>query len=89
MDRWYRDPQAARGHTGARAGRSRAARLACRALAWRARRFDDPRLRAGAIIRLEGLGPSFSGDYRVTSATHTISSSGYRTSFRVRKEIIP
>ena len=49
----------------------------------------DPRLRAGAIIRLEGLGPSFSGDYRVTSATHTISSSGYRTSFRVRKEIIP
>lgn len=49
----------------------------------------DPRIRAGAIIRLDGLGPSFSGDYRVTSATHTINSGGYRTSFRVRKEIIP
>ena len=49
----------------------------------------DPRIRAGAVIRLEGLGPDFSGDYRVSSATHTIDSSGYRTSFEVRKELIP
>ena len=49
----------------------------------------DPRIRAGAVIRLEGLGPDFSGDYRVTSATHTIDAGGYRTSFDVRKEIIP
>jgi hypothetical protein len=49
----------------------------------------DPRIRAGAIIRLDGLGPTFSGDYRVTSATHSIGASGYRTAFQVRKEIIP
>lgn len=49
----------------------------------------DPRIRAGAIIRLDGLGPDFSGNYRVTSATHTIDGSGYRTAFSVRKEILP
>jgi hypothetical protein len=49
----------------------------------------DPRIRAGAVIRFEGLGPDFSGDYRVSSATHTMDSSGYRTSFEVRKELIP
>ena len=35
------------------------------------------------------MGPDFSGDYRVTGATHTIDGSGYRTSFEVRREIIP
>lgn len=49
----------------------------------------DPRIRAGAVITLEGLGPDFSGNYRVTSATHTIGSGGYRTNFQVHKEIIP
>jgi phage protein D len=49
----------------------------------------DPRIRAGAVIRLDGMGPDFSGDYRVTSATHTIDGSGYRTSFEARREIIP
>lgn len=49
----------------------------------------DPRIRAGAVVRFEGLGPDFSGDYRVSSATHTIDSNGYRTSFQVRKELIP
>lgn len=49
----------------------------------------DPRIRAGAVITLEGLGPDFSGNYRVTSATHTLNSGGYRTNFQVRKEIIP
>jgi phage protein D len=51
--------------------------------------IGDPRIRAGAVIRLEGLGPDFSGDYRVSSATHTIDGSGYRTAFEVRKEILP
>src|SRR5262249_2299965 len=32
----------------------------------------DPRIRAGTVVRLEGLGPDFSGDYRVKSATHSI-----------------
>lgn len=47
----------------------------------------DPRINAGSVLRLEGLGVEFGGLYRVTSATHTIDSSGYRTSFEVRKEI--
>jgi uncharacterized protein len=51
--------------------------------------IGDPRIRAGAVIRLEGLGPDFSGDYRVSSATHSIDSGGYRTNFMVRKEILP
>jgi uncharacterized protein len=49
----------------------------------------DPRIRAGAVIGLDGLGPDFSGNYRVASATHTIDGSGYRTTFEVKKEIIP
>ena len=49
----------------------------------------DPRIRAGAVIRLDGLGPDFSGDYRVSSAVHAIDAGGYRTSFEVRKELIP
>lgn len=49
----------------------------------------DPRVRAGAVVRFEGLGPDFSGDYRIASATHSIDSSGYRTQFRARKEILP
>jgi phage protein D len=49
----------------------------------------DTQIRAGAMIRLDGLGPDFSGDYRVVNATHSIDSGGYRTSFQVRKELIP
>lgn len=47
----------------------------------------DPRIRAGGVLRLEGLGEQFGGLYRVTSATHTLDGGGYRTSFEVRKEI--
>ena len=49
--------------------------------------IGDPRIKAGAVIDLEGLGDQFSGLYRITSATHTLDSSGYRTSFDVRKEV--
>jgi hypothetical protein len=49
----------------------------------------DPRIRAGAVIRLENLGPDFSGDYRVATATHQIGPNGYVTEFEVFKEIIP
>jgi phage protein D len=49
----------------------------------------DPRIRAGTIIRMEGLGPDFSGDYRVSSASHSIDTGGYRTGFQCYKEIIP
>jgi phage protein D len=46
----------------------------------------DPRIQAGSLLRLEGLGERFGGFYRVTSATHTIDSGGYRTNFEVRKD---
>ena len=51
--------------------------------------IGDPRIRAGAVIRLEGLGPDFSGNYRVASATHSLDGGGYKTSFEVKKEILP
>ena len=47
----------------------------------------DPCIRAGTVLRLLGLGVRFGGLYRVTSATHTIDTGGYRTRFDVRKEI--
>jgi phage protein D len=49
----------------------------------------DPTIVANTVVEFDGLGPDFSGNYRVTQATHTIDSSGYRTNFKVRKEIIP
>lgn len=49
----------------------------------------DPRIRAGAVIKLDGLGVDFSGNYRVTKATHSLDTSGYRTSFEAQREIIP
>lgn len=49
----------------------------------------NPEIRAGAVIELQGLGPDFSGNYRVSSVTHSIESSGYLTHFEVRKELIP
>jgi hypothetical protein len=47
----------------------------------------DPVIRPGAVVRIEGVGAQFGGYYRVTSSTHTIDASGYRTQFDVRKEI--
>ncbi len=49
--------------------------------------IGDPRIQAGTVLQLEGLGMQFGGLYRVTSATHTIDGGGYRTNFEVRKEI--
>lgn len=44
-----------------------------------------PRLRAGTLVELDGLGPRFNGRYRVTSATHSMGGGGYRTSFHARR----
>jgi hypothetical protein len=49
--------------------------------------LGDPRIKAGSVLRLEGLGEQFGGLYRVTAAQHTIDSGGYHTSFEVRKEV--
>jgi len=47
----------------------------------------DTRIRAGTVLQVEGVGRQFGGLYRVTQATHTVDSGGYRTSFEARKEI--
>lgn len=45
----------------------------------------DPRLGARMVIELKGLGKIFSGNYYVTSVTHVIDGSGYRTDFEVKR----
>jgi phage protein D len=48
----------------------------------------DPRLRVGSVVALTGMG-SFSGEnYRLTSVTHVLDGSGYRTGFEVRQEVV-
>jgi phage protein D len=47
--------------------------------------IGDPQIRARIVVKLKGLGRSFSGNYYVTSATHTIDGSGYRTTFEVKR----
>jgi uncharacterized protein len=49
--------------------------------------IGNPKIVAGNVLQLEGVGVGFGGLYRVTGAVHTIDSSGYRTSFDIRKEI--
>jgi phage protein D/phage baseplate assembly protein gpV len=45
----------------------------------------NPHIRAGARIRIQGMGERLSGTYDVTSSTHVCSpSTGYETSFSVR-----
>lgn len=47
-----------------------------------------PALRAGQVIRLEGLGPRFSGNYYIRQVTHSISSGGYLTQFSVQRNAV-
>jgi phage protein D len=44
-----------------------------------------PKLRAGVVVEIEGVGPRFSGAYYVTSSVHSLGSGGYSTSFTVRR----
>ena len=64
------------------------AQLEARAMAFISGRgacIGDPRLKARTVVKLEGLGQRFSGEYYVTSATHTIDAGGYRTTFEVKR----
>ncbi len=47
--------------------------------------IGNPLLRARTVIELKGLGKRFSGRYYVTSTTHVMGSSGYRTDFEVKR----
>jgi phage protein D len=51
--------------------------------------IGDPRIRAGAVVQFDGIGPSFSGKYRIMAASHTIDGQGYRTDFKARRELLP
>ena len=42
----------------------------------------DPRIRAGDVLRIEGVGEEFGGLYRVTAVTHTLDGGGFRTQLR-------
>ena len=39
-------------------------------------------MRAGNVLRIEGVGEEFGGLYRVTAVTHTLDRGGYRTQLR-------
>jgi phage protein D len=47
----------------------------------------DTRLRPGGVVQIDGVGQLFGGLYRVTSVSHTLDASGFRTSFDVCKEV--
>lgn len=47
-----------------------------------------PDLRAGQLVQLLGVGPRFSGQYKIDQATHSIGASGYSTSLNVTRNAI-
>lgn len=49
--------------------------------------LGDPGIIAGKVLRITGVGVQFGGLWRVTEATHTLDSNGYRTHFELRKEV--
>jgi hypothetical protein len=49
--------------------------------------IGNPAIKASRVINVQGVGDQFGGLYRVTQATHTFDSGGYRTSFQARKEV--
>ncbi len=48
--------------------------------------IGDPSLLARRVIEVNDLGSRFSGKYYVTSTTHTIDTSGYRTDFEAKRD---
>jgi hypothetical protein len=49
--------------------------------------IGDPKLVAGKVLQVEGVGETYGGRYRIVGATHTLDGSGYRTALELRKEI--
>jgi uncharacterized protein len=45
-----------------------------------------PDLHSGKLVKIIGVGPTFSGDYFITETTHTIGAHGYTTAFKGRRE---
>ncbi len=46
----------------------------------------NPKIRVGTVLELSGMSERFDRSYTVTEVTHTISESGYQTSFQVNNE---
>lgn len=49
--------------------------------------MGNPDIRASRVVNIDGIPGQFGDCYRVTSATHTLDGSGYKTQFEMRKEI--
>jgi phage protein D len=47
-----------------------------------------PTLRPGVVVGIAGIGRRFSGNYYITRVTHTLSSSGYTTSFAAATNVV-
>jgi len=45
-----------------------------------------PKLRAGDMVEITGIGKRFSGNYTLNKVTHTINKSGYQTQFEVTQK---
>ncbi|MGE5402343.1 MAG: phage baseplate assembly protein V, partial [Ignavibacteriales bacterium] len=48
--------------------------------------IGNPRLRAGDMVEIRGIGKRFSGKYTLSKVTHTIGTSGYITQFEVSQK---
>jgi phage protein D len=46
----------------------------------------NPQLQSRTVIELQGLGERFTGNYYVTSTTHTIDGNGYQTTFEAKRD---
>jgi phage protein D len=49
--------------------------------------IGNPAIKASRVINVQGVGDQFGGLYRITQATHSFDSGGYRTNFQARKEV--
>ncbi len=47
--------------------------------------IGTPEIKAGTVVKLNGLGERFSGSYYISASTHTIEDGIYMTSFSVRR----
>lgn len=45
-----------------------------------------PKLRAGEVVEIQGIGKRFSGNYTLNKVTHTINQNGYQTQFEVSQK---
>lgn len=79
-------------HDKARSGAEAEARVSARLHRSRTRKITatitvpgNPRLLAGNNIILDGFGSRFDGAYHIEESTHSVSSSGYTTSIKVKR----